>query len=387
MRGKNEGSIYKDARGLWTASVELPVRDGKRRRKVIRSKTKATVVKKLSTLKRELAERGDIHTDSQTVAQWFAYWLAEVAKKRPKTAINYESLIRNHVIPTIGTVRMDKLTPAHIRRVTDRVGENLSPSTAHTVHAIMSSSLADAEREGRIPRNPAKLTRPPKKGTPKLEVLSIEEASRVVKLFENSPEQYLWLTFLLTGARRGEILGLEWDRVTDVLDLSWQLQRYTVGSFNPEPDYEYRQLTDTLYLTRPKSDAGWRIVPLVWPLSGVLSRWRAESGTNPHNLVFTTAEGRPIDPDWATKAWPKVLKAIGIHRHIRLHDTRHTAVDVMTAANVADDVIMAIVGHSSRQQTQAYRTRQPRQRMVDGMERVSELLGIERSKNEHEVGL
>jgi len=379
MRGKGEGSVYQGNDGLWTAAIELPMRDGKRRRKVIRSKSKAVVIKKLSALRRELEEKLDLHTDNTTVAQWFTYWLDEVCKQRPKTLNNYRSLIKNHVLPTIGTVRMDKLTPAHIRRVTDRVGETLSPSTAHTVHAIMSSSLGDAEREGRIPRNPAKLTRPPKKGTPQLEVLSVDEAARIVKAFENSPEQYLWLTFLLTGARRGEILGLEWDRVTDVLDLSWQLQRYTVGQFNPQPDYEYRQLTDTLYLTRPKSDAGWRIVPLVWPLSGVLSRWRDESGTNTHNLVFTTAEGRPIDPDWATKAWPKVLKAIGIHRHIRLHDTRHTAVDLMTAANVPDDVIMAIVGHSSRQQTQAYRSRQPRQRMVDGMERVSELLGIERS--------
>jgi len=272
MRGKGEGSVYQGNDGLWTAAVELPMRDGKRRRKVIRSKQKSVVIKKLSALRRELTERGDIHTDSQTVGQWFTYWLDEVCKQRPKTLNNYRSLIKNHVLPTIGTVRMDKLTPAHIRRVTDRVGETLSPSTAHTVHAIMSSSLGDAEREGRIPRNPAKLTRPPKKGTPQLEVLSIDEASRIVGLFGNSPEQYLWLTFLLTGARRGEVLGLEWDRVTDVLDLSWQLQRYTVGSFNPQPDYEYRQLTDTLYLTRPKSDAGWRIVPLVWPLSDVLSR-------------------------------------------------------------------------------------------------------------------
>jgi hypothetical protein len=36
QRGKGEGAIYQDTKGLWTAVVELPMTDGKRRRKVIR---------------------------------------------------------------------------------------------------------------------------------------------------------------------------------------------------------------------------------------------------------------------------------------------------------------------------------------------------------------
>lgn len=377
MRGKGEGSVYKDSSGLWAAAIELAPRDGKRRRKVIRSKDKRTVVSKLTALRRELVERGDIHTDNVTVSQWFTYWLDQVCQQRPKTLANYRSLVKNHVIPTIGTVRMDKLSAAHIRRVTDAItSKGKSPATAHTVHAIMSSALADAEREGRIGRNPAKLTRPPKKAPPKLEVLTTDEARAVLQQFNNSPSQYLWATFILTGARRGEILGLEWDRVTDMLDLSWQLQRYTLGQFNPPADYEYRQLTDTLYLTRPKSAAGWRIVPLVDPLAGVLRLWRAQSDANPHGLVFPNKDGRPLDPGAATKEWPTVLRNAGIDKHVRLHDLRHTAVDLMYDAGVDEDIIQAIVGHSTRAMTRAYRSRTSPQRMIDGMTKVSHLLGL-----------
>lgn len=383
MRGKGEGAVYRVPSDptkplqFWTAAVELTPRDGKRRRKVIRSKDKKLVVKKLGELKRELAERGDIHTDNMTTGQWFNYWLDHVCQQRPKTLANYRSLVKNHVIPTIGSVRMDKLSAAHIRRVTDAIAEKgRSPATAHTTHAIMSSALADAEREGRIARNPAKLTRPPKRAVTQLEVLTTSEAARVIEQFAASPAQYLWATFLLTGARRGEILGLEWDRVTDSLDLSWQLQRYTRGHFNPPADYEYRKLTETLILTRPKSAAGWRIVPLVDPLRDVLNRWRLEAPTNPYGLVFPDKHMEPADPGRVTKEWYKVLANAGIDKHVRLHDLRHTAVDLMYEAGMDEDIIQAIVGHSSRAQTRAYRSRTSPKRMIDGMTKVSQLLGL-----------
>lgn len=377
MRGKGEGSVYQRASdGLWCATLELPSRDGKRRRRVITARQKRDLLVKLRDERKRLEGAGDIPTASQTVEQWMTYWLREVAVKevRPKTMANYRSQVKNHVLPVIGKVRLNALAPTHVRRVTAAIEEaGLSPTTGLTVHRILSSAFTAAEREGRIGRNPAKLVQPPRRAVPELEVLDVGEATRLVQLFGAQSEAYLWVSFMLTGARRGEILGLTWDRVTDVLDLSWQLQRHPVEMVAPA-DYEFRRVKGGLYWTRPKSRAGWRIVPLVDPLAAILEQWRHASPPNPYGLVFATAAGEPIDPDWATKEWPRVLAAAGIDKHVRLHDLRHTAVDLLYEAGVPETVIVEIVGHSSRTMTRAYRSRGNRPQLKAGMEQLSTLL-------------
>lgn len=90
-RGHGEGSIFKNAKGLWTASIELPEGpDGERRRKVIRRKDKQELITEMSKQKGLLADRGDLPTSSPTVAQWLAYWLPEVSAKRVRPKTQYE---------------------------------------------------------------------------------------------------------------------------------------------------------------------------------------------------------------------------------------------------------------------------------------------------------
>ena len=376
QRGKGEGAIYQDGNGLWTAVVELPPTEGKRRRKVIRSKDKNTVIRKLTEAKALLQDRGDLPTSSQTVEQWFRYWLENIAAKevRPNTYMGYKSVLDKHVIPVIGKVRLDKLTPAHIRRVTDLLEEKHSSTYALNAHRVMSSSFTVAEREGRLHRNPAKLTKAPRKQRLQLEVLTTDEASRLIKQFGDSPEAYLWAAFILTGARRGELLGLEWDRVTDDIELSWQLQRFPLGELRVPNDYEYRHLTGGLYLTRPKSSAGWRVIPLVDPLKSILQRWREVSPPNEFGLVFASQAGTPLGPDNATRAWAQVLKKSGIDKAVRLHDLRHTTVDLLYEAGVPESIIMEIVGHSTRAVTRGYKSRGNRPQLTLAMQSLSDLV-------------
>jgi integrase len=368
-RGKGEGSLYKDARGLWTAVIELPPRDGKRRRKTIRSRSKATVMQRLRDTQRELEERGDLPTADQTIAQWFGYWYSQIVLKevRPKTAGGYKSIIDRHIVPEIGTLRLARVTPTSIRRVTDRIIETGgAASSALKAHQVMSSAFEAAVREGRLGRNPCKLMAAPRKNVTQLEVLTRAEARQVIEHVA-SDEEYgaRWAMALLTGARRGEILGLEADRITDVIDLSWQLQRLSVGQKSAtgkvgEPvvpaDFEYRHLYGGFYLTRPKSKAGWRIIPLTEPLKSILEQHMARNPDGPFGLVFTRG-GRPVDPDYDSKMWTRILAESGITKKVRLHDLRHTAVDLLYAAGIPEEVIIRIVGHSAVSMTRAYASR------------------------------
>lgn len=372
-RGKGEGSVYKRGDGLWAASIELPAHiddNGKtiRRRKVISSKSKAKVIKGLAEMRRALETSGDLPTASMTVTQWSEYWFREIAVKtrRPKTLEAYQSAVKQRVLPTLGHIRLDKVTPAQLRKVTAATEAEKSSTYARNVHAVMSAMFKDAEREGRIPRNPAELVQAPRKAVTTLHALTVDEAIALLDVFKNTDEGVLWATFILTGARRGEVLGLEWDRVTDEIDLSWQLQRITGGQTLPA-GFEYRHLSDGLYLTRPKTRSGWRVIPLVDPLKGILDRWRESGRPNDYGLLFTRENGQPIDPDHATKTWPKILEAAGIDKHVRVHDLRHTTVDLLYAAGLDEDDIKAIVGHSSRAMSRSYKSKANQDRLRASM--------------------
>lgn len=373
---------YRRGDGLWAQAIELPptldptTGKLKRRRKVVSHKDKGTVIKRARQMLLQLEEHGDLPTDNMTVSQWFDYWLREIAAKtrRPKTLASYQSIVKQQILPAIGHVQLDKLTPTTIRKVTTAMDTAGRSSTyQRNAHSIMAAAFRDAEREGRLRRNPVELVQAPRKAATNLEALTLEEAVALLEVFSQSPEGALWATFILTGARRGEVLGLEWDRVGDVLDLSWQLQRITAGATLPA-GFEYRHLTNGLYLTRPKTRAGWRVVPLVDPLKSILERYRDTSPTNPHGLLFTRPDGQPFDPDYITKTWPLILDAAGIDKKMRLHDIRHTTVDLLYAAGVPEPDILEIVGHSSRAMSRAYKSKGDLERLRASMVQFSRSL-------------
>lgn len=359
MRGKGEGSVFKNSKGLWCATIELPTHNGNRRRKSVTAKSKSDVLKKMRALQHQLRVQGDMPTADQTLESWLNHWLNNIASKetRPKTWGNYKSLLNTYVIPAIGQVRLERLSPTHIRRVHQYAAElGRSSTTALTAHRVLSSALTAAVDDQRLDRNVARNVRGPKRAVTQLEVLSLDEVTPLIRSVEDSAFAYMWATFLLTGARRGEVLGLQWDRVTDFIEFSWQLQRFSTGYEFP-PGFEYQNLYGGLHLSRPKSRAGIRAIPLVEPLGSILDKWRAIAPENKWGLVFTMPDGKPIDPDYATKAWNDARDAAGITKNVRLHDLRHGAVDLLYEAGVPEAVIVEIVGHSNRVMTRAYRSK------------------------------
>ncbi|PPG34498.1 site-specific integrase [Rathayibacter sp. AY2B9] len=402
-RGKGEGALFKDARGYWTATVELPQRDGKRRRKTVRARDKEAAKRLLIALHKDLMDNGDLSTTDQTVKQWFEYWFKNIVQPevRPKTAEGYRTITYNHVIPTIGNIRLSKVSARSLRAVTDRMVNEagLSPTYALQAHRVMSVALEAAVREKRIPANPAKSMNAPRKALKTLDVLTLQEGVDAIRTFQQDPAYGArWATALLTGARRGEVLGLEIDRVGESLDLSWQLQRmlfehgcatkddgkhscrWTRGAECPErkitvpADYEYRSIGGGLYLTRPKSRSGWRIIPLVDPLRTIL---RQHLETNPPvgGLVFTRG-GKPVDPDYDSKLWGKWMDDHMPGRDVKLHGLRHSTADLLYLAGVPEDLITEILGHSTRAMSRAYKSKGNDLRLRQAMASMSAMFDI-----------
>ena len=371
-QAKGTGSIHKNSKGLWEVKVELPRGlDGKRRRKVVRRKSRTEAVKVLRELNKELAKTGDLATSSVTLEVWSEHWLKKRAEKlAPNTINGYRTAFNDYINPLLGKKRLDKITPSDVKRLHEVVmatpkdramrefsdppegTEVLSSTYALLIHNALAGALKMAMREGPLSRNVCELVDRPTKRVTDDNALTLDDAVKLLMHLAQRHDGALWATYLLTGARRGEVIGLEVDRVTDVIDLSWQTQRIKDIKSAPA-DYEYRHLEGNLYLVRPKSKAGWRTPPLVEPLATILRR---HIGDRTDGLVFLR-DGRPWDPADASKEWRKVLREAGIDGDVTLHGARHTVVDILYAADVPEAVTMEIVGHSSRAVTRSYRSR------------------------------
>jgi integrase len=348
-----------------------------------------------------------------TLAQWIRPWFAEVHSRRiaPKTIASYRTSIEQYIVPAIGRIPLGEVAPHHVRKVeADIRGRGLGGASAQQAHRVLSLALRDAMRDGHVSRNVAALVDQPKKKPAQLVALTADDGARILEAVQHDRLGSRIAAALLTGARQGELLGLELDRVTDELDLSWQLKRFSwshgctrnsdsprchsrQGAKCPEryldapEDQEFRHLTGGLWLSRPKSAAGWRVVPLVDPLRSIIERrvQVAAEEPNPHGLLWTSdpkrsrrgetlvLDGSPIDPRDDNCAWHDVLKRARV-RDARLHDARHAAVDLLYAANVSEAVIGDIVGHSTVTMSRAYRSRGDRGAQRAALEAMARLV-------------
>ncbi|WP_372595453.1 tyrosine-type recombinase/integrase [Actinotalea sp.] len=359
--------------------VELPSDGHGRRRRETTFKDRAAAVAALRTLRRDLDRSGDLPTSSPTVATWAALWLSRTGPTlKPRTLAEYRGHVDRYILPTIGRIRLDKITTAHVYRVHDAVtGAGLSTTTALQAHAVMRKMFGDAEREGRIGRNPAELAVAPRRAVAVRPALTAAHAAALLAHLDATDDPYLphAAVALLAGLRQGERLGITvgaLDLDAAMLTVSWQVQRLTYrhGCGTPPTcgrkrggncpgraidipaDQEAVHLTGGLWRTRPKSRAGWRQVPLAGPLADVLAGL-VPPDADPDALIFTRADGRPIDPSDDAAAWDAALRAAGLP-DVPLHSARHTCASLLAQMDVPEHIRMQVLGHSSATVTRGY---------------------------------
>lgn len=377
-RRPGEGSVSQRPNGTYVAVVELAPdpKTGKRRRRFLYGKTEAAVLNSLRDARRQLDDSGDLPTSDMLLSKWLTYWLEHIAYDRvkPGTLQSYRTAVTQYLTPSIGKRPLSRLTTTHVRQMHDYVrAKGCNSSTVHNAHVALSVALNDAMREGKVPRNVASLVRRPQKAASKRGALTFPEAKALLTLAANDERTAArWLAAFLLGARQGELLGLRWDYVdldTGMVDLAWSLQavRYAHGCTPrgedptcgkktgracpqrvlPIPDgFESEHLDGNLCLLRPKSRTSRRVIPLPDALWAAFKLHNERTGPNPHGLVWTRPDGRPINPkdDWT--AWQDIKTAAGIERKLTLHEARHSTATWLADAGVAENVIVDLLGHS-----------------------------------------
>ena len=279
-----------------------------------------------------------------TVAEHLHNWLEGYVKANcsQRTLDGYQSIIERHLIPALGHIQLKHLHPQAIQSYYGKACETLSAQTVHHQHRVLSQSLKYAVRQGYLGRNPAEMVDPP---SPRKKVMRTLTPGEVEVLFENAQDNYYYpvvYTAVSTGLRQAELLGLRWrDIDLDMLSISVS-----------QVLYKRRGVCE---FKEPKTSHSRRRVAMTPKLALFLKEYRAEREMlyqqlgkefTLDDLVFTSVEGKPIDPCVLTHAFGRMARQVGLEG-VRFHDLRHTFASLMFLRGAKPKVISEALGHSS----------------------------------------
>lgn len=386
-RSDGDGSIYQrhetgcprpvDPKGKstcacpWQAALVVGWNGDKPIRKKVSGKSRAAAATRLREL-RDNIDNGRLPTGRVlTVEEWMTHWIEQIVPKRnaPGTVRTYDTYVRCYIIPLLGGHRLDRLTPEHITAAWDELaaegrpltreqrasGVTAKPLTSTSInhaHVVLSRALKVAVQRGFATRNAATLMDSPTIDTGEAEVLTKEQAKRIIDAAHGRHNAARWTVALSVGLRQGEALGLRWCDVD--LDAGTILVRRSLG----------RVKGQGLVLGPTKSKRE-RLIALPAPLLTDLKAHRitqnaerlaAGSWWKDHDYVFCREDGRPIDAKDDRGVWADILAAAGV-AHVKQHSTRHTAATMLLAMGVAVEVVAEILGHSNIQITRGYQHR------------------------------
>ena len=220
----------------------------------------------------------------------------------------------------------------------------LCAGSRRNCHLLISGILAQAEKELLIPFNPAHRATSPKPEVSDPNYFQMEDVGRILEALDKEPIKWRVMVqmLLVTGCRRGELLGLKWDKV----------------------DWENRQIRidctllysrqNGLYEDTPKTKSSLRFIKLPEETMRLLSeyrRWQMEerlrygSKWQGAPYVFTSEEGGPMNPSMPGNWLNRFSKRHNLP-HINPHAFRHTMTSVLFFNGVDTISISHRLGHS-----------------------------------------
>lgn len=302
-------------------------------------------------------------------------WLKEYAAAQLElTTIDvYKLLLKSHILPAIGHLKLAKIQPVHLnnlynamlaRRQDGREG-GYSPTTIKRVHALISSILSTAVRWNVLFENPCERVRPPKQthNTEDIKYFTIEQTAAFLGALDHDLKHgnitlqhvLFFHLALFCGLRRGELVALTWADVDPEKGLL-NIDKST-GLVSGKP-----------YTKAPKNKSSVRVISVPGSVLELIKTYRKEqlkyrltlgSAWEGDNFIFTQWNGCQMYPSTPYS----VFKGI-IHRYndrtedssqklpdIPLHGLRHTSATLLISQNIDVRTVSGRLGHAQTSTT------------------------------------
>ena len=218
----------------------------------------------------------------------------------------------------------------------------LSSSTILKVHSVLSGVFDAAIRWEWITSNPAAVAKTPRRPTPQPKPPTTDEAVKIVDAAWAEDAMWgtlVWLV-MVTGLRRGELLGLQWR------DVDWAEGKLDVRSALGRVDGELAK--------KSTKSHQMRLIALDPATIEVLREHRAryldttrqlDREPEPDAFLFSyvAACDQHIHPDTVTHRYRKMCTGLGIDSH--LHALRHYSATSLLTAGVDLRTVAGRLGH------------------------------------------
>ncbi|MBD0327863.1 MAG: site-specific integrase [Pyrinomonadaceae bacterium] len=343
-RGNGEGSRpRRRPDGRWEARYTIHTSKGPKR-KTVYGRTRQEVADKLAHALSDRTQGLTFDAGSLKLSEYLDRWLPDIRDRvRQRTWERYEQIVRVHIKPALGRVKLKALAPTHVRGLyREKLDAGLSCRTVQYIHTTLHKSLKDAVSDGLVPRNVAEGIKPPRPKKKEITPLNPEQAQVFLAAARGDRFEALYVLAIHCGLREGELLGLKWDDVnleTNMLRVRRTLSETRSGYiFEPPKNGKGRAIK----LTQAASDA----------LRGHLERQLEEidgSGDNyqDQGLIFPSRKGTPMNArDLTGRSFKPILKRAGLP-DIRLHDLRHTCATLMLCEGVHVKLVQELLGHAT----------------------------------------
>ena len=328
------GSIQKKGKSYYVVFRFLE--SGKRKQKWIPAgKSKRKAEGKFTELV------GDVHNGTyreikkSSFAEFSKLWLSSYAetKSKPSTLKSYRGIINNHLMPVMGDYLLTELTTAKLQKYVAMRLQKVKPKTVINEIVVLKEMFKHAVRWGYLKNSPAEYVERPRVEKEEMDILTPEE----INLFlEHVTPKYraFFLAAILTGMRRGELLGLQWG------DIDWNHKQIHVR----------RAIWKGQFIT-PKSKTSIRRIDMSPYLVMELKKHKLACPVSNLDLVFCNEDGNPHDADALIRR--QFLPALGRAkiRKVRFHDLRHTNVALRIEQGQNIKYMQHQLGHASIQTT------------------------------------
>jgi integrase len=374
-RCNGEGSIFKRKDGTWAAQASISGQ-----KFYFYGKTQGEVKDKLADALEQARKGLYIKPTKQNFGEWLDLWLKEYSKPviRPTTYVSYESLIRRHIKPCLGNTILKDLQPSQIQKfynqklkeslidrrsektkkkhaekadkspeVAQKTAATISARTIHYMHILISQALEQALKEGKIIRNPAKATKPPKVEKKEARFLTPEQLTEFLNDIDTDRWHPAFMVDLNTGMRLGELCALKWENID--LEKATITVKEAVSRIKSGSGW-------VLYFHQPKSQKGLRAIPIPTQAVEVLKKLKARQAAEELKLkitgkykndgfVFTWEDGRMVEPNYLSKHFLKLMREHNLS--VNFHGLRHSYATALLGANVHPKVVQELLGGST----------------------------------------
>ena len=286
-----------------------------------------------------------------TVSEWLDIWLKDYQTETSERTINKYKSIAKHFKKSIGTIKLTKLAPIHVRRmVKDMENDGLKASSIDNYCRIFRTAMNRAVEARIIKENPADNVKLPKPINRQFVIIDREEIPLFLNEIKKTPYENEYTVMLLTGMRIGEVRGLKWSDIdfkTGTVHVQRQLQpknkslqRFTLPKYKEIRLLHVAQEVIDALKDQRRKQAEQRLA------AG--DKWYEDDITT--DLVFRKPNGKPHARGSLDRPLKKVGEAIG-KPDIRPHDLRHSYAVAALRSGASVKSVQHNMGHKSSRMT------------------------------------